>query len=76
MFTYDAASRLTQAVDTTDPHRPITLTYDVLDRLLSETTTLGTATDTHDNGGRRTSMTVSGQAAVTYAYDANSRPLT
>ena len=56
-----------------DPHRPITFTYDPLDRLLTETTSLGTVTCTYDTAGRRTAMTVSGQAPVTYAYDANAR---
>ena len=40
-FTYDAGSRLTSADDTADPHRPITFTYDPLDRLLTETTAWG-----------------------------------
>jgi len=72
-FTYDVSSRLTQADDTTDPHRPITMTYDAVDRLLAETTSLGTVSYTYDVLGRRTQMTVSGQPAVTYAYDPNSR---
>jgi YD repeat-containing protein len=40
-FTYDAGSRVTQVDDTADPHRPITFTYDPLDRLLTETTSRG-----------------------------------
>jgi RHS repeat-associated protein len=72
-FTYDTGGRLTQAEDTADPHRPIAMTYDPLDRLLTETTTLGTVSYAYDALGRRTSMVVSGQAPVTYAYDANSR---
>jgi YD repeat-containing protein len=39
-FTYDAGNRLTQADETADPHRPIAFTYDPLDRLLSETTSV------------------------------------
>jgi YD repeat-containing protein len=72
-FTYDAAGRLIQADDTADPHRPILLTYDPLDRLVTETTTLGTVAYTYDPLGRRTQMTVSGQPPVTYTYDAASR---
>ncbi len=72
-FSYDAAGRLLQADDTANPHRPVTLTYDPLDRLLTETTTLGTVSYTYDNAGRRTSMTVSGQAPVSYTYDHNAR---
>jgi RHS repeat-associated protein len=72
-FTYDAAARLTLADDTADPHRPIARTYDALDRLLAETTALGTVTYQYNPLGRRTQMTVAGQAPVAYAYDANSR---
>jgi RHS repeat-associated protein len=72
-FTYDAAGRLTQADDTADPHRPIARTYDPLDRLLTETTSLGTVSYAYDTAGRRTSMTVGGQAPVSYTYDHNSR---
>lgn len=70
---YDAAGRLVLAHDTVDPHRPITLEYDSLDRLLGETTARGTVSYQYDAAGRRTQMTVSGQAPVTYAYDAASR---
>jgi RHS repeat-associated protein len=72
-FVYDAAGRLLQADDTADPHRPVALQYDPLDRLLSETTSLGTVSYAYDPVGRRTAMTVSGQAPVAYAYDANSQ---
>jgi RHS repeat-associated protein len=72
-FRYVAAGRLLQADDTADPHRPITLSYDSLDRLLSETTSLGSLGYQYDSLGRRTTMTVSGQSPVTYAYDAASR---
>jgi len=72
-FTYDAAGRLVLADDTADPHRPITLAYDSLDRLLAETTSLGTVGYRYDALGRRTQMTVSGQSPVTYSYDAASR---
>ncbi len=72
-FTYDSAGRLVEADDTTDPHRPIMRAYDPLNRLLSETTALGTVTYQYDALGRRTQMTVSGQAPIAYAYDAASR---
>jgi RHS repeat-associated protein len=72
-FTYDAGGRLLQADDTADPHRPIALQYDGLDRLLAETTSLGTVSYQYDPLGRRTHMTVGGQSPVTYAYDAASR---
>jgi len=72
-FEYDAAGRLIRADDTADPHRPITLAYDALNRILSETTSLGTASYDYDALGRRTQMTVSGQALVLYYYDAASR---
>jgi RHS repeat-associated protein len=72
-FTYDAAGRLFQADDTADPHRPISMAYDTLDRLLSESTTLGSVSYAYDTFGRRTAMTVSGQSPVAYTYDANSR---
>ena len=72
-FTYDAAGRLLQADDTADPHRPIVMAYDPLDRLLAETSALGTISYQYDALGRRTQMTVSSQAPVTYTYDAASR---
>jgi RHS repeat-associated protein len=72
-FTYDAAGRLVQADDTADPHRPIAMAYDPLDRLLAETTSIGTVSYQYDAVGRRTLMTVSGQSPVAYTYDGNSR---
>jgi RHS repeat-associated protein len=72
-FSYDAAGRLLQADDTADPHRPINMEYDPLDRLLAETTSLGTVSYQYDSLGRRTQMTVSGQSPVSYTYDAVSR---
>ncbi len=44
-----------------------------LDRLLTETTSLGTVTYREEPAGRRTSMTVAGQAPVSYTYDHNAR---
>ncbi len=73
LFTYNGAGLLVQADDATDPRRPISRSYDVLDRLLAESTTLGTVTYQYDLLGRRIQMTVAGQAPVTYTYDATSR---
>ncbi len=72
-FDYDAAGRLISADDSADPHRPITYTYDVLDRVVSETTLLGTAQYTYDALGRRTQTLASGAELVSYAYDRNSQ---
>jgi RHS repeat-associated protein len=43
--------------------------YDLLDRVTQETTPQGSVSYGYDNAGRRTSMTVAGQAAVSYAWD-------
>lgn len=72
-FTYDMAGRLRKIDDTSDPHRPIILDYDLLDRVEAETTATSTVRYGYDGLGRRTQMTVGGQAPVTYTYDANSR---
>jgi RHS repeat-associated protein len=72
-YTYDAAGRLVQADDTADPHRPITLAYDGLDRLVAETTGMGTVTYEYDVLGRRTQMRVNDLNPVTYTYDAASQ---
>ena len=72
-FAYDAAGRLVLSDDTTDPHRPITLAYDPLDRLVAETTDMGTVAYEYDILGRRTQMTVNTLNPVTYTYDAASR---
>ena len=42
---------------------------DLLDRLTEEVTPEGTVSYDYDDAGRRTSMTVAGQTAVTYSYD-------
>src|SRR5690349_2415154 len=46
-----------------------TRSYDGLDRLTSEVSPRGSVSYSYDAAGRRTGMTVSGQAAVTYQYD-------
>ncbi len=43
------------------------------DKVVKEVTALGTIDYTYDAIGRRTSMTVAGQPAVNYSYDASSR---
>ena len=70
---YDPAGRVVQLEHTADPNGPTILTYDLLDRLQAETTSLGTVNYSYDALGRRTRMTVSGQALIAYTYDANSR---
>ncbi len=65
--TYDAGSRLTKVVDT--KAGTVNLTYDNLDRILSEVNPQGTLTYTYDVAGRRTAMSVTGQAAASYTYD-------
>ena len=72
-FLYDAAARLLQTDDTADPHRPIIMAYDPLDRPVGETSALGTVSYQYDALGRRTQMTVSGLSPVAYSYDAASR---
>ncbi len=72
-FTYDAGGRLVLADDTADPHRPITLGYDSLDRLVAETTGLGAVAYEYDALGRRTQMRINDLSPVTYTYDAASR---
>ena len=72
-FTYDAVGRLVLADDSADPHRPITLAYDTLDRLIAETTSLGTVAYEYDVLGRRAQMQVNDLNPVTYTYDAASR---
>lgn len=65
--TYDAGNRLTKAAETNGGIA--TLTYDGLDRVLSETNPQGTIGYTYDTAGRRTGMTVAGQPAASYTYD-------
>jgi len=71
--TYDAVSRVVNAEDTADPHRPIARQYDVVDRLLTETTALGSVSHQYDSLGRRMRTTVGGQVPIVYTFDANSR---
>ncbi|HEV2387689.1 MAG TPA: RHS repeat-associated core domain-containing protein [Candidatus Acidoferrales bacterium] len=71
-YTYDLGNRLTQAVDSIAG--TFNRTYDGLNRLTQDQGPEGTVSYAYDNAGRRTQMTVSGQAsAVAYAYDNASR---
>ena len=72
-LTYDALGRLMNISDTTSTSGAINLSYDMLDRLIQETTGLGTIAYQHDVLGRRTSMVANGQQSITYQYDAASR---
>ena len=47
----------------------INLNYHNLDQLTSQATPQGTVSYTYDNGGRRATMTVPGQAVVNYTFD-------
>jgi RHS repeat-associated protein len=70
-FAYDAAGRLIQTSDSVGG--TVLNQYDLLDRLLAQTTGLGTVSYQYDALGRRTRMGAPGQAPVTYNYDAASR---
>ncbi|MFP3757693.1 RHS repeat-associated core domain-containing protein [Cupriavidus sp. SIMBA_020] len=70
-FTWDAGNRVTQFVDSVGG--TITRSYDVFDRLTSETTPQGGVSYTYDAGGRRKTMTVAGQPTVSYTWDAANR---
>jgi RHS repeat-associated protein len=70
-YTYDAGDRLTQMSDSANG--TLTWQYDLLDRVIQESTSLGTVNYTYDADGRRTAMTVAGQPAVSYAYDDSHR---
>jgi len=76
-FSYDAAGRATGITDSISG--TIGFTYNDfgctncagrgLDRIAQETTTLSTLSYTYDANGRRASMTVANEPAVTYGYD-------
>jgi RHS repeat-associated protein len=66
-YTYDAGNRMTQAVDSVGG--TITDAFDGLDRLTSETTSLGSISYGYDTASRQTSMQVAGQPQVSYTYD-------
>jgi YD repeat-containing protein len=64
--TFDAGDRPREIVDSVAG--TIERTYDLLDRLTEEVTPEGTLTYTYDDAGRRASMTVAGQTAVSYTF--------
>ena len=70
-YTFDAADRLRQTVDSLTG--TITRTFDGLDGLLSEVTPQGTVSYTYDADERRQTMTVAGQSEVQYSFDPDSR---
>jgi RHS repeat-associated protein len=73
-YTYDAGSRLTQVVDSVGG--TITDGYDGLNRLTSETTSLGSITYGYDVASRQTTMQVTGQPQVSYNTYDNANRLT
>jgi RHS repeat-associated protein len=69
VYDYDGGGRLIQVDDTTGGSTKIvTRANDDLDRMTSETTPEGTVSYTYDDAGRRETMTVAGQPAVSYTY--------
>jgi RHS repeat-associated protein len=66
-YTWDAANRVTKAVDSIAG--TITRTYDGLDDLTQEVTPQGTVNYTYDNVWRRATMQVVGQTQVIYTWD-------
>jgi RHS repeat-associated protein len=66
-LTYDGGDRLTRTDDSLSG--AVTLGYDDLDGLISETTPRGSVSYTYDAARRRTGMTVAGQQPVVYGYD-------
>jgi RHS repeat-associated protein len=72
-FTYDTVGRLVKASDTAPGAGTIDLAYDILDRLVRETTGQGVVGYQYDVLGRRTQMIANGQQPTTYQYDAASR---
>lgn len=69
--TYDAGDRVVEIDDSAGG--TITRDYDLLDRVIEETTPEGTVTYSYDAADRRTAMGVSGQTGVSYSYDAADR---
>lgn len=69
-YTYDAGDRLLTAVDSAGT---ISESYNDNTRSYAETTPQGTVTYVYDAAGRRSSLTVTGQAAVNYTLDSSNR---
>jgi RHS repeat-associated protein len=69
-YQYDTANRVKQISDTAGgTAKNFIWNFNDVTRTYSEQTPLGTRTSTYDSAGRRSSMTVSGQPAVSYTYD-------
>src|SRR5207253_1086149 len=66
-FAYDGSNRILHLTDSVTGL--ITFNYDDVNRTVSEANPVGTVTSVFDAAGRRTSMTVVGQPAVSYSYD-------
>jgi RHS repeat-associated protein len=73
-YAYDLKGRIEQVTDSLSGI--ITLGYDELDRLVSETTAQGVVTYNYDKLGRRTNLGVTGQLPITYAYNDATRSVT
>jgi RHS repeat-associated protein len=71
--TYDDDDRLISLNDTAPGAGQHNFTYDQLDRLTQETNPRGSVNYTYDVLGRRTSLKVNNQRALTYSYDDNDR---
>lgn len=72
-FTYDAVGRMVKTSDSATGAGTIDFAYDILDRMIQETTPQGTVAYQYDVVGRRTQMTANGQQPTSYQYDAASR---
>ena len=70
-YGYDAGDRLTSIVDSLAGS--ITPVFDSLDRLMSETSSLGSISYGYDAASRPTSLAVAGQPSVNYSYDSADR---
>lgn len=70
-YNYDSGGRLTQTVDSVVGS--ISRTFDGLDQILTEQTSLGSVSYSYDAAGRRTSTQASGQSQIGYSYDDSDR---
>jgi RHS repeat-associated protein len=66
-YTYDAGDRLSEIDDSISG--VVGRDYDLLNRLIEETTPEGTVTYSYDGANRRATMTVAGQTQISYGYD-------
>jgi RHS repeat-associated protein len=69
--TYDAVGRLVSLDDSRDGR--IDWEYDILDRVVKETTSQGTVAYAYDTEGRRTTLSAPNGYTVSYGYDAADR---